>query len=619
MSVATAAGAARAQNYGAGSDRVVSFGDSLTDNGNLFIADGGTYPPSPPYNQRFTNVITFAEILNGPMSGFFAPLSNTANVNFAFGGARTTTTGTTPPQPAPPLPPSSQTQIGAYLLGGGQFTPSTVVTYWIGANNIFQGTAFAAGNPATAVAYMTAVDQAAAADVQTQLGQIGAAGAKTVLVYNLPDFGSLPNYTALGPQAIALASYSTTTYNSLLSQAVGAAAAANRGTNYVQVDVNSAFAAVIANPSAYGFSNVTAACVTTPACVTGTLAQQDQYLFWDPVHPTYAGHQLLATLTFMYLDASSLSAGVGGLARSGFDAERGLALGALDEQRRAAPRLGITDFRVAAIGMTDRIDPALPATGVGASAVPSEITTSSSLVGLELSAMRGLTTQWSAFYGLEALGGSMSSGFVSSDQLTFGGHVGAVWRDGPAFVNATLGASYDAYPHYKRTSLLAANVLTADVGAQSFSAAAEFGYDFGLGGVTATPMLRLAALTTHVDGFTETGGFAGLRYGGQTLTGLAATPELEIARRFAGGDLRFDAGYEALVAKSNGPPSAQFVNNTAGAFSVATPDLSSPGLQLGAGADFAVGGSWTASADYRASVGAGAFAQQGKLELTTRW
>ena len=29
--------------------RIVAFGDSLTDNGNLYALNGGTYPPSPPY------------------------------------------------------------------------------------------------------------------------------------------------------------------------------------------------------------------------------------------------------------------------------------------------------------------------------------------------------------------------------------------------------------------------------------------------------------------------------------------------------------------------------------------------------------------------------------------
>jgi outer membrane lipase/esterase len=41
-----------AQNF----DQIYVFGDSLSDDGNLFKADGGVYPASPPYfNGRFSN------------------------------------------------------------------------------------------------------------------------------------------------------------------------------------------------------------------------------------------------------------------------------------------------------------------------------------------------------------------------------------------------------------------------------------------------------------------------------------------------------------------------------------------------------------------------------------
>ena len=56
--------------------------------------------------------------------------------------------------------------------------------------------------------------------------------------------------------------------------------------------------AAVANPAAYGFTNVTDPCFNgVTVC-----ANPDQYLFWDDLHPTAAGHQLLADAALARLD-----------------------------------------------------------------------------------------------------------------------------------------------------------------------------------------------------------------------------------------------------------------------------------------------------------------------------
>ena len=52
-------------------------------------------------------------------------------------------------------------------------------------------------------------------------------------------------------------------------------------------------AQVVANPSEFGFSNVTAPCFTGPF-TGGSSDRSDSYLFWDDVDPTAAGHLLVA-------------------------------------------------------------------------------------------------------------------------------------------------------------------------------------------------------------------------------------------------------------------------------------------------------------------------------------
>src|SRR5690606_34523184 len=81
------AGAANAQTYG----RLVVFGDSLSDSGNLYLATGGTNPPSPPYSQRYSNGPVFTEMLGFNLGLYAAGAPFTGNINFAFAGAETGT------------------------------------------------------------------------------------------------------------------------------------------------------------------------------------------------------------------------------------------------------------------------------------------------------------------------------------------------------------------------------------------------------------------------------------------------------------------------------------------------------------------------------------------------
>ncbi|MFW2344966.1 MAG: SGNH/GDSL hydrolase family protein, partial [Brevundimonas mediterranea] len=120
------AGSASAQTY----NRLVVFGDSLSDNGNLYLASGGTQPPSPPYYQgRFSTGPVFTELLGFNAVNFTGSVSG--SINYAFGGARTDAS-------AGP-PPGMLTQLAAYTSRGGTFGSNDLVSVLGGANDIFQG------------------------------------------------------------------------------------------------------------------------------------------------------------------------------------------------------------------------------------------------------------------------------------------------------------------------------------------------------------------------------------------------------------------------------------------------------------------------------------------------
>lgn len=64
--------------------RVVVFGDSLSDNGNLFAQTG--QPPAPYFQGRFSNGPVWVEQLFGPLNSPIQGTGVAGNVDLAFGG-----------------------------------------------------------------------------------------------------------------------------------------------------------------------------------------------------------------------------------------------------------------------------------------------------------------------------------------------------------------------------------------------------------------------------------------------------------------------------------------------------------------------------------------------------
>lgn len=252
---------------------IVVYGDSLSDNGNLFAASGQTLPPSPPYdNGRFSNGPVTVEQM---AAAWGVPLHD-----FAFGGA-TTGLGNLADQGTPASLggfglPGMQTELAATQASLGSLVDLNTALFvvWGGPNDFLGALALHTLSQQT-------VDKAVS-DLTGIVATLQALGAKNILVPGMPDLGLTPEVRGLGAAAAAQASLATQAFNSELTADLPA------GATYF--DTASLLLSMYNNPAAFGFTNVTDSCLNgTTVC-----ANPDQYLFWDGVHPTTAADTFIA-------------------------------------------------------------------------------------------------------------------------------------------------------------------------------------------------------------------------------------------------------------------------------------------------------------------------------------
>ncbi len=294
-----AAGAAQAQQFSG----VISFGDSLSDAGNVGLAQNPAGGPSQSFT---TNPDPVAAELLARYFGFTQTPSLAGGSNFAWGGAcaQAPTGPTTPPCVAPNVP-RVPVQITQHLTAtGGAANPNALYTVWAGANDIFAP--LGAGLWTSQPQIQAGVVPIATAVIQ-QAGRLQAAGARNIVVFNLPDLGRTPQFLGLGPNASGAATFASVTYNGALNQGLAAL-----GEGIIPINAFGLVNEVIANPGLYGFTNVTAVACRTPSalvCTPATLVAPNAnnlYLFADGVHPTGAAHALLANVVIATIEAPSL-------------------------------------------------------------------------------------------------------------------------------------------------------------------------------------------------------------------------------------------------------------------------------------------------------------------------
>lgn len=270
-----------------------AFGDSLSDAGNVYLATSGAQPAPPYVAGHFSNGPTAVEDLSAGLGlGILLP-SLAGGGDYAFGGAQT---GATVPGPAPLVPTLSQ-QVAQFSAKVGGAAPGTALySVWIGNNDLLNIIGYGLVPATISFSQAQTYAQSAAAAEAAAIGTLASEGAKSFLVPLLPDLGKTPRFSAAGAVLAGAATGLAQTYNAAL---VGdlATLGATPGESVTVVDTFSFLDAAIANPAPVGLTDVTDPCYAGPYTGGGSAcAAPGQYLFWDSVHPTAAGHARIAAL-----------------------------------------------------------------------------------------------------------------------------------------------------------------------------------------------------------------------------------------------------------------------------------------------------------------------------------
>jgi phospholipase/lecithinase/hemolysin len=290
------AAAASAQQY----TSIVVFGDSLSDTGNVSdltqekygfrFPGNGPFFPADYTDGRFTDGLDTVPAANNYLGVWIEQLAATfpakppvkasldGGKNYGYGFAFTGNgTADLVFDAADGLSVNVNNiglQITDYLATKPTIDHKTLFVVWGGANDLLNATS-----------NKDIID--AAVDQAINIQRLIDAGASQFIVPNLPNLGAVPRFNG-SPTTSIPAMKATVLYNTVLAAAVNIVRLANPGKRIIQFDVYGLITQILASPSKFGLVNVTGSARGNPT------VNPDTFLFWDDLHPTTRGHNILA-------------------------------------------------------------------------------------------------------------------------------------------------------------------------------------------------------------------------------------------------------------------------------------------------------------------------------------
>ena len=291
----------RAQTF----NSVVVFGDSLSDTGNIAqlykLPAGASFTTNPDPVWAEIVARTFGASITNSLAG---------GTNYAWGGACVNPSG-----PCENPVPTTEQQINQHLSGGSA-DPDTLDMIWGGVNDI---SAVAGNNPSDPQGALDGTLEAAEAYVD-QIRSLQDAGARYVVVLNLPDVGGTINAQragAVNPSVPAALSALTRAYNEALDTGIS-----SQEQGIVPVNIFALMDEMVKDPGDYGFTNTDGIACTpgsNPLRPNGGLESivcgptesgylsppdtDENYLFADGSHPSGDVHAAVASTVISTLTA----------------------------------------------------------------------------------------------------------------------------------------------------------------------------------------------------------------------------------------------------------------------------------------------------------------------------
>lgn len=281
--------AAHTSALGAEFDRIVAFGDSLMDSGNAFVLTGeiATPPfepvPSGAYaigGHHFSNGSTWVEQL-GRAIGLLrstGPSARNPRVfsNYAIGGSRARP-GT--------ASPSAADQVGQFLAdNGGAASGRDLYLFGFGANDVRDAMIQQNG----------ALIGEAVFAVRDSLLALCSAGAGHIVIANVPNVGVAPGIQQFGEPVIGFATLLSAALNQGVQQWLAQyVQPLCPGTRFDTLDTFALSTVVFDDPELYGFEDAEP-CLSFGVLQDAICERPDSKFFWDAIHPTRAGHGLIA-------------------------------------------------------------------------------------------------------------------------------------------------------------------------------------------------------------------------------------------------------------------------------------------------------------------------------------
>jgi phospholipase/lecithinase/hemolysin len=285
---------------------IVIFGDSLSDTGNVAHLTEDKYgvripgPEADYTDGRFTDgadTMPMAQKYFGVWIEQLAAMlpskpiiknSLDGGTDYAYGFATTGSgTGVFTFGPSDSLSVNVNNvgqQITDYLATSPKIDNKTLFVVWGGAIDVL---------------YATSPDDVITAAINQAINiqRLIDAGARQFIIPNLPPLGLVPRLNG-SPTTSIPATKASVLYNQVLGEGIAIVHDFNAGRhlNFVRLDVFALFNRIVASPSKYSFVDVVTGSQGIPAI------DPDTYLFWDDLHPTTRGHNILAITAARALD-----------------------------------------------------------------------------------------------------------------------------------------------------------------------------------------------------------------------------------------------------------------------------------------------------------------------------